>query len=64
MVVTTDVEVRSGPDAKFGSLGVLKAGSRIAVGDCNQWCAVNINGTNGWVFASFLADPPPAPAAQ
>jgi hypothetical protein len=57
MMVTADVDVRSGPDARAPSLGVLKAGSVIAVGECAVWCEVTINARSGWVFYSFLADP-------
>jgi hypothetical protein len=57
MVITADVDLRSGPDAKFTSLGVLKAGSVVPVSNCTQWCAVTVNGASGWVFYSFLADP-------
>jgi hypothetical protein len=64
MVVTSDVDVRTGPDAKFVSLGILKAGSQVAVGDCNLWCEVTVNGGSGWVFYTFLADPAAAPPAR
>jgi WAS/WASL-interacting protein len=57
MVVTADVDIRTGADAGSASLGVLKTGAVIAVGDCNQWCAVTIDGKTGWVFSAFLADP-------
>jgi hypothetical protein len=56
MVVTADVEVRAAPDAKSESIGVLKAGAAIAVGDCTLWCAVNLNARSGWVFYTFLAE--------
>jgi hypothetical protein len=57
MVVTADVDIRTSADAGSVSLGVLKTGAVIAVGDCNQWCAVTIDGKTGWVFSAFLADP-------
>jgi hypothetical protein len=56
MVVTTEVDVRSGPDASSPSMGVLQAGAVIAVGDCNRWCAVTIDGRTGWVFSAFLSE--------
>jgi hypothetical protein len=57
MLVTADVDVRSGPDPTTDSMGVLRAGAQIAVGDCNRWCAVSIDGKTGWVFSAFLAEP-------
>lgn len=64
MVVTADVDVRTAPDAKSDSIGVLKAGAAISVGECTLWCAVSVNAKNGWVFYTFLADPALATPAR
>ncbi len=56
MLVTADVDVRTGPDANSASMGILKAGAVVAVGDCNRWCAVTIDHRTGWVFSAFLAE--------
>jgi hypothetical protein len=64
MVVTADVDVRTAPDAKSDSIGVLKAGAAINVGECTLWCAVSVNAKNGWVFYTFLADPALATPAR
>jgi hypothetical protein len=64
MVVTSDVDVRSGPDPASPSLGVLRAGALIAVGDCNRWCAVTVDDKTGWVFSAFLAEASAVTAAR
>jgi hypothetical protein len=64
MMVTSDVDVRSGPDPASPSLGVLKAGAVIAVGDCNRWCAVTVDDKTGWVFSAFLAEASAVTAAR
>jgi len=57
MILTADVDVRSGPDATFASLGGLKAGMAVGVGECKLWCEVALSTGSGWVFYAFLSDP-------
>jgi len=64
MVVSADVDVRTAPDAKSESIGILKAGAAISVGECTLWCAVSVNAKSGWVFYTFLADPAVAAPAH
>jgi hypothetical protein len=62
--VTTDVDLRAGPDAKFASMAVLKAGTLVAVGECRQWCEVTVDAKSGWVFYTFLSASPASAAAR
>lgn len=55
-VVTTNVNVRSGPGQQNGVVDVLQAGTRVDA-QCNNggWCQVNYGRTSGWVSAAYVA---------
>lgn len=51
-VVTTDLNVRSGPGTRYAVVGALPAGARVNVGGCSgNWCRAG----GGFVSASYLA---------
>ena len=57
LVATGDVNIHSAPAGKSDSIGVLKAGTRVMVTDCESWCQVTVDGKTGWVYRTFLVDP-------
>ncbi|WP_202911173.1 SH3 domain-containing protein [Ancylobacter sp. TS-1] len=51
-VVTSNVNIRSGPGTGYRVIGSLPAGARVNVGRCSgNWCRV----AGGWVSAGFLS---------
>ncbi|MFK4812671.1 SH3 domain-containing protein [Devosia sp. ZW T5_3] len=66
--VTTNVNVRSGPNAK-GVIDVLRAGTRIdAQCDGSGWCQVSYGSVSGWVSGDYVVfdgqTQPPRPQPQ
>lgn len=53
--VTTDVNMRAGPDNSAPVLAVVRAGSRVQVIDCEYWCEVMFAGKRGWIYKGFIA---------
>jgi uncharacterized protein YraI len=55
---TADVNIRSGPDTDFPSVGVIREGDNVDVRGClndESWCDVIWDGNRGWVFSEYLA---------
>ncbi|MCG7394380.1 SH3 domain-containing protein [Microvirga sp. ACRRW] len=58
-VTTSSVNFRSGPGTQFSSLRTLPAGTAIDIGDCEDagsWCAVTVDGRNGFVSGRYLQE--------
>lgn len=53
---TTAVNMRAKPDNNAAVVAVVPAGAQVVVASCNLWCQVRVNGKQGWIFKSFLAD--------
>ncbi|HET7716891.1 MAG TPA: DUF1236 domain-containing protein [Bauldia sp.] len=54
---TTDLNVRAGPGTQYPVVGVLEAGSAVALGGCiegSKWCSVNLSGVTGWAYSDYL----------
>jgi uncharacterized protein YraI len=55
---TTDLNVRTGPDAHYEVQAVLPARTSVTVLHCNEgftWCEVNTRRFRGWVNSRYLA---------
>ena len=63
VVITNNLNVRTGPGTQYEVIGVLPAGAQAWIGSCSgNWCNVSLNGLRGWSNASYLAPgyrPPP-----
>jgi uncharacterized protein YraI len=56
-VVTANVNMRTGPDTEFPSVGIVPEGAPIEVFGClndESWCDVAWEGNRGWVFSEYL----------
>ncbi len=56
-VATADVNMRTGPDIEFPSVGVIPEGAPLDVQGClndESWCDVIWDGNRGWVFGEYL----------
>jgi uncharacterized protein YraI len=54
-VVSTDLNMRSGPGTQYGVIGTIPGGATVDVDGCTgSWCAVNFNGRSGYASASYL----------
>lgn len=55
-VITSNVNVRSGPGTNFAVVDVAARGTQVDVQQCQgSWCYITKSGPDGWVSASFLA---------
>lgn len=57
-IVTTDLNIRTGPGASYQRFGTIPAGYRVTVLGCltgYNWCDVDWAGTRGWVSGTYLA---------
>lgn len=57
-IVTTDLNIRTGPGANYQRFGTIDAGDRVTVHGCLRgynWCDVSWAGNRGWVSGSYLA---------
>ncbi|WP_099866741.1 SH3 domain-containing protein [Pararhizobium haloflavum] len=57
-LVTTDLNIRSGPGTQYRSVGVLPNGAVVNVAGCTSgysWCRVNYQGYDGWASSRYLA---------
>jgi len=55
---TADVNIRTGPDTEFPSVGVIPEGDEIEIAGClrdESWCDVIWAGNRGWVYSEYLA---------
>lgn len=55
---TANVNIRTGPDIEFPSIGVIPEGDDIFVEGClrdESWCDVRWDGDRGWVYSEYLA---------
>lgn len=54
-VVSANVNLRSGPGAKYARVTMLPVGTRIDVGGCRRnWCQVSDRTYRGWVSARYV----------
>ncbi len=54
---TADVNIRSGPDTEFPSIGVIPEGDPVDVRGClddESWCDVRWGDNRGWVYSEYL----------
>lgn len=55
-VVTSNVNVRSGPGTNYGVVDVAQRGQQVDVQQCQgSWCYIAKPGPDGWVSASYLS---------
>jgi len=64
---TAELNVRSGPDTKYGTYGTVPPGTAVdKIGSMwtghDDWAFVLLQDGGGWVNTGYLADSPPAPA--
>jgi uncharacterized protein YraI len=55
---TANVNIRTGPDTEFPSVGVIPEGTPVYVEGCltdESWCDVRWEDSRGWVFSEYLA---------
>jgi uncharacterized protein YraI len=55
---TANVNMRTGPDTEFPSVGVIPEGSTVNIQGClrdESWCDVLWGPNRGWVFSEYLA---------
>jgi uncharacterized protein YraI len=55
---TADVNIRTGPDIDFPSVGVIPEGEPLSIEGClrdESWCDVRWDGGRGWVYSEYLA---------
>lgn len=55
---TANVNVRTGPDTDFPSVGVIPEGDPVEIAGClrdESWCDVIWAGNRGWVYSEYLA---------
>jgi len=56
-VTTANVNFRQGPGTGFASFGTLASGTSVEMTDCDDtgaWCAISVNGQNGFVSGRYL----------
>jgi len=57
-LVTTDLNLRSGPGTRYAVVGTLPDGARVGIRGCTAgygWCRVNYGGVSGWASSRYLA---------
>ena len=55
---TANVNIRTGPDIDFPSVGVIPEGEPLSIEGClrdESWCDVRWDGGRGWVYSEYLA---------
>ena len=55
---TANVNIRTGPDIDFPSMGVIPEGEPVEIRGClrdESWCDVSWDGGRGWVYSEYLA---------
>ncbi len=56
-VTASDIVMHDGPGQDFPEIGLITRGSHAMLNGCmedSNWCLVEINGMEGWVFAQYL----------
>lgn len=57
-IVTTNLNMRSGPGTRYGVLTVLQRGDVVRVHTCDRgWCNITFRRQRGWVSQNYLARP-------
>lgn len=57
-IVTTNLNLRTGPGTNYPSVGSIPNGARVDVSGCTSgygWCQVNYAGRFGWASSRYLA---------
>ena len=57
-LVTTDLNLRTGPGTRYARIAAMPGGSIVDVRGCIRgysWCRVDWNGYDGWAASSYLA---------
>lgn len=57
-IVTTNLNLRTGPGTNYGTLGSIPNGARVDVRGCTSgygWCQVSYAGRSGWAASRYLA---------
>ena len=55
-MVTSNVNVRSGPGTNYGVIDTVRNGTQVDVQQCQgSWCYIAKPGPDGWVSASYLS---------
>ncbi|UCA44795.1 SH3 domain-containing protein [Pseudochrobactrum sp. XF203] len=57
-IVTTNLNLRTGPGTNYRTLGSIPNGARVDVNGCTRgygWCRVNYAGRSGWASSRYLA---------
>lgn len=57
-IVTTNLNIRTGPGTKYRVIGSIPNGARVDVRGCTSgygWCQVNYAGRYGWASSRYLA---------
>lgn len=57
-IVTTDLNIRTGPGTGYQRFDTVPDGSRVIVYGCGRgydWCDIGWRGTRGWVSGNYLA---------
>ena len=58
-VTTTNVNFRDGPGTNYSVIKTLPAGTAIDIGNCDDagsWCAVTVEGANGFLSGQYLKE--------
>jgi uncharacterized protein YraI len=54
-MVTSNVNVRSGPGANYGVVDIVRRGEFVDLVGCqNAWCYIDKYGSEGWISAAFV----------
>lgn len=54
-MVTSNVNVRSGPGSHYGVVDIVRRGEFVDLVSCqNAWCYVDNYGSEGWISAAFV----------
>ncbi|WP_108396587.1 SH3 domain-containing protein [Devosia submarina] len=55
-VVTSNINVRSGPGTNYGVVDTVRRGTQVDVQQCQgSWCFISKPGPDGWVSATYLS---------
>ncbi|WP_108461197.1 SH3 domain-containing protein [Devosia naphthalenivorans] len=55
-MVTSNVNVRSGPGTNYGVVDTVRRGSQVDVQQCQgSWCFISKPGPDGWVSSSYIS---------